>query len=164
MINALTVLSLLLSIATVGLWVRSYRAAEVLQWTRSGTFEELFASAGGLFHSVNYKTGMPESPVRYQRKPPLGLWIAPSVTEKQRWHFAGFWWVSTGAPYPAGRSIGVPCWFVTACFTILPSTWLMRRRANRRYPDGSCLSCGYDLRATPDRCPECGSVPTKKTA
>ena len=56
----------------------------------------------------------------------------------------------------------LPLWFIAAIAALLPSLWWNRRRMSRKSIRlGLCLSCGYDLRATPDRCPECGTVRNK---
>ena len=51
----------------------------------------------------------------------------------------------------------VPCWFAVLVTAWLPvRTALKARRLRIRSTYRLCASCGYDLRASPDRCPECG--------
>jgi hypothetical protein len=38
-----------------------------------------------------------------------------------------------------------------------------QEKENRRLA-GLCPKCGYDLRGTPDRCPECGAMPQNRRA
>lgn len=65
-------------------------------------------------------------------------------------------------PYGTNRNwrLSLPFAFIALMTFALPAARLtayrrkrLRRQAER---EGRCLNCGYDLRATPDRCPECG--------
>jgi hypothetical protein len=61
-----------------------------------------------------------------------------------------------------GYLVIVPFWSLVLLFSILPVTWwFRRRRLSGRLRAGLCLHCGYDLRATPERCPECGTTSQK---
>jgi hypothetical protein len=52
-----------------------------------------------------------------------------------------------------------PWWPFLLLPALLPFLAAARRLRGRfRTRAGRCRRCGYDLRATPDRCPECGSV------
>jgi hypothetical protein len=72
------------------------------------------------------------------------------------WRNAGVRWHNT--------VLGVPWWPVLAYFLARPIfRMLCRIDENRLRPKHRdlthCQVCGYDLRATPNRCPECGTVP-----
>jgi hypothetical protein len=57
-----------------------------------------------------------------------------------------------------GLSIGIPDWFICLVTALAPTAWLTARLRRKRHRPGLCPICHYDLRATPDRCPECGMV------
>jgi hypothetical protein len=65
------------------------------------------------------------------------------------------------AGYPVARStaIFVPHWALAVLFGLLPAVPLVRAlRRRQRVRQGRCPSCGYDLRGSPNRCPECGTA------
>jgi hypothetical protein len=59
------------------------------------------------------------------------------------------------------HTLTISHWIAVAAFTLLPGLWLWQFRAQRRmkrkYSTAYCGTRGYDLRASKDRCPECGT-------
>ena len=59
----------------------------------------------------------------------------------------------------AYRHVAIPYWLLIGIGIAIPAYRflyeLKKRKAKRQ---GLCLNCGYDLRATPNQCPECGEV------
>jgi hypothetical protein len=51
-----------------------------------------------------------------------------------------------------------PHWAVVVAFGLMPAIVIARRgRQRRKSRGGACRTCGYDLRASSGRCPECGT-------
>ena len=60
---------------------------------------------------------------------------------------------------PRWTELVIPWWYALVLTAVLPVLWFSDRlRHRRRTRVGACPTCGYDLRATPDRCPECGAI------
>lgn len=68
-----------------------------------------------------------------------------------------------GISFPNGALVGYevmfPYWLVCMALIVLPITRLtLNYRRQRRITADFCVTCGYDLRASKQRCPECGTT------
>jgi hypothetical protein len=66
--------------------------------------------------------------------------------------------LNTGSDWQVWLTI--PYWLLVVVTAVVPLVAGLRHIRNRvRVRRGCCPACGYDLRATPERCPECGAMP-----
>lgn len=62
-----------------------------------------------------------------------------------------------GPQTPGYRAVLVPHWAAALPLAVPPLLWARGRLRRRRWrKQGRCRHCGYDLRGSPERCPECG--------
>jgi hypothetical protein len=169
-LNALTALSLVLCVATAALWARSYVIHDDIQWTRSngagfsrtwGVYSErgrvLAVRANRWLGNVRYnRFGFI---IEFDRSGPVQSYVIDANGKV----------AAGGIKQQVGDNrlslVGFPLWFPTIVFALVPAGRLIpviRKRVKTR--TGHCPNCDYDLRATPDRCPECGAVPTEVKA
>ncbi|MGD0767367.1 MAG: hypothetical protein ABSB42_03995 [Tepidisphaeraceae bacterium] len=148
--NGIAALSLVVSIGAMALWARGRSVNDEIYFNLhshliiAGSFPNHFDLI--YYRAANYRGRLIEVFPHDKRVPLMPeFWTFRIVGNAFRWEVAVPWWLFliVGLAMPA----------------MAASRAAKRRRDVRQ---GRCVSCGYDLRATPDRCPECGSIPPKR--
>jgi len=173
-------LSLLLCVAAIALWVRSYTGSDSVsrRWMTAADShhiehrgQQIQWTLGQVRFLIQNDTAFfpgqmtPDSANPHWSYFRYGAghdgWEAPPA--ESIWNRLGFaaWetgWSSSFADSHA-RVWAAPAWLLTVILALLPAAWGWGAyRQRRRKQTGRCIACGYDLRASPDRCPECGNV------
>lgn len=179
-----TLTSLLLFVAAVLLWVRSYRA--YARWCTD--FHASFLSVEhfqGVVRILWYKPDPAYDPDSYLpqyrydfMRWPEPYWSAADVRSdwkgkgtlqnlmilKGSWDHRPLRFAWGEGSLPTGNTwnpvpstfVEISDWFIAACLAVPALVWAIRYRS-RPQSSGLCHQCGYDLRASTDRCPECGT-------
>ena len=156
-LNALTVLSLVLCLGTLGLWESASNRTRGIkfQWTVGAREIDITC-----FHDVAYVYVTSRSAILTRTHVHLN--------SLHLWGMRYDYDLLSAYPLTAiyRRSVDIYYWLPSCIFAVLPaSRVLLRLRTHciklQRSRTGRCQACGYDLRATPDRCPECGTMPIK---
>jgi hypothetical protein len=175
LLNLLTAVSLLMCVAVVAVWVRSEFHRDVVGrntsypgWSKAVAFTSDTSNGRVcLRYTVFYGD--------YSRFRPTGgdwyhLGTASGEFERSSdprgdFHFVrwGYFCRRTETEQRGGLvhyTVILRLWQLAALTAVAPLLSIRRTLQRRRATSaGLCPACGYDLRATPGRCPECGTEP-----
>jgi hypothetical protein len=171
--------SMLLCVATVALWVRSYVRSDAAIYFANSRRAWSVQSVRGHLDFTGWTSDEPQQvpgfdkqglecksdSADYATAEDWGRGLGPSPALSSAW-FMGFGFLFYDAfPENRMRAIGIPHWFLGALFAMPSARRLfVAIRSGRRPAHDLCPTCGYELRATPARCPECGAVPAATAA
>jgi hypothetical protein len=156
-LNLLTVLSLLLCVGAGVLWFRSARRVDTLKVDLGKHCAGFMSAAGDVsFFFNSRRPGDPWWETRPIASSPYGG-IGMAVTLQ---HYAlGFGFQHVVRGKEVYRNVACPHWLLLFALLAPPVVRVRRTlRLRKLRRSGACRMCGYDLRATPGRCPECGTA------
>jgi hypothetical protein len=181
-LNGLTLLSLVLGMTTVVIWVRSYWIADDFYHVHQDADEEGFSSINVRFANMG-RVWITSEHQRFGQRVRMGEafvaatgWPVHSAgppSDRPEWISNSRWFRWLGIGFRRWDSSGmglvhwtlvVPLWMGLPFFMIPSISAFLWAHARHRREKKRCAFCGYDLRATPDRCPECGTAPDKVKA
>jgi len=170
LLNAIAALSLLLlCLATVSLWVRSYWVSDWISWSSDGPTNFNIITGRGKFvlTKVTQTDGSSWQGRGWQRSgqapyDPIDAWQVWSTERLTIFNVITWGRRASSDGSTQSLTVMLPYWLVAILTFAFPCVQIIRRfPRDRRIRAGLCPICGYDLRATPGRCPECGTVPEK---
>ena len=182
LLNFLTALSLLVCVAAIGLWLRSYVRSDAVWYSRVAEGDAFVDATGWQFETARGDVSVRRqfSKVRHggvhldNTWPDGWAWQANAPTERVFFASGGVTPFESGvraggfeyysAEYAGAdgsrsgqRRVVVPFWALVLLAAPLPAVRLWRRLRRGRFAPGHCRACGYDLRGNESGvCPECG--------
>jgi hypothetical protein len=162
-------LSLLLCVAVVALWVWTAVTGEHLALAYQGESVawDVGAGAGRLAVRLDHMNFPPRPGAtgwRIRRASMFHTYWMPTRAAPTdhgnltSWNIWDFSYDYSGFSWGTARGARVPLWFACLVSLVRPAYVAVRICSRLRRVEGHCPSCGYDLRATPERCPECGTA------
>lgn len=141
-------------------WGRSYYLADTCQLSaaipgRAGAGIEIRASLGRVLFAASFAGSDARDWISWGHSSGLARFAPQGDRDGRKWYGAGFRRAYVVLPYWALLA-GLGVFFLWRFYRQHRALKLARGRV--------CLVCGYDLRASGERCPECGtSIPVSST-